>query len=1581
MMKRILSMLLALLMVVSILPAPGYAEDGNASADSAVLPVSADYSDDVGQYAVLNTAANLPFFDISFETPTTAFVDRYASVDDFSTDILFEIAAAEVVTETYTKKDVETGESTECILSSLWYRVNVVQGDALGELQDGFWILQNCLNEEYAYENPALILQDPPVADPEPTPTDKSDPDTGVVVSATLPADITLDVTPKAAAETGLGTDLIPAGRASLFYDVTLLQDGAEYQPEGGVTVTFPAAAIAESGLAAGEHYHVFHIHDGKIDMTEPALYNGGDITANFANLSIVGIAETAIPVNLYDQYGTYNKPETVDNLRMTINKDSVLLYNGYGVVVFAIELTDAEGIEITVTERITFNTTDFVMYGFEYEGSDPIFAAMASIYPYIVATDVSEPVDDSELQPTYENLMGTGSLAEFEEMFNSLSDEEKAALQASSFWAELQEHNNHLVYSHFYSVGTEAEFNAIKNQYSEAWNYIQSNETLKYYNDKHLERIRYVAEHPVIELELSDEVISVPLPSYTNAAGLMQTPTAPISAASNDAASPFRLLNLLTHRNTSSAPRDVNLAADGNNNGVALGKAVYDNNDGTYTVRLEAYTTGSKVTTVTTKQLPADIILVLDLSNSMTMYKMTGVAYQAVTSGTAGELALNYGTKEAVTVLVGDTYVPVTITGVGDAESREIYAVYEEVTSNFGYYQTSNYQASTLYTYITQNENNGNALYYKDNEGNYHKVTAKENGSNGGYPGYPGYGSTYTFSYYNSGTSGATTEIVSDVNAYSTVNSSTYTFYTKTSGTAYDSYTFTYDGEDGQVTKTYNYDDSIGVGTTPTYYVVSAGGEVSRAEALESAVTNFANQVAIKAKGSDGAVGGGDDIAHSVAIVGYSGSGQPNTGVYIGSTIDTYNDGVSTETYANALQDMSTTTGVNNINASINALRNTQGTYTYCGTEMALGILRAQPASRYVNDKGETIRTKVVIVFTDGAPSNGRTNTTNSDYNDPISDTYKIKNECGATVYTVGVLDGGSVTPIQPESNLNKFMHYMSSNYKNATSLNNSGDFTNEQYAVDGSSYYLLASNANDLNNIFTSIQSSATSGGSITELSTSTQIRDIISPYFKMPEGATTSSIKLYTADYTEANTWSTATEFKNGTVAISEDGKTIGVTGFNYKEHWVGTETDSSGVKYRGRKLIIEFPIVMEEDFLGGNGVDTNGDTSGIYADTNATDPIETFEVPHVDVALKDITNVANDKHIYLSNTVNLTDILDLYVDVNSDGIKDLQIVADGVNNDYVTLAYEVTLADQTVYTYTVPAGATWSEGTWTNLAGDTINMSAVELTADTVYSVTCNMSTYPVLDGADASRNQTKTASSSATIYVYKPVLTFQDAVKTPNVDSVSFETENYVSTVWKHNETVAGEQMDGEVPVLTLTYTPDADCVNGSGLVISNRDFHVNVAVTVNDENITGATTFVHANCDHAGCSFNANSGEFMIHMDTTDLTITKSGWQSIDENQTFIFDVTGPNGFEITVTINGNGSVTIKDLPIGTYYVTEQTEWSWRYTPVGGTEEITLKADPTQNVVSFVNTRNIIYWLSGDNVNENQFTVKPKTQE
>ena len=106
-----------------------------------------------------------------------------------------------------------------------------------------------------------------------------------------------------------------------------------------------------------------------------------------------------------------------------------------------------------------------------------------------------------------------------------------------------------------------------------------------------------------------------------------------------------------------------------------------------------------------------------------------------------------------------------------------------------------------------------------------------------------------------------------------------------------------------------------------------------------------------------------------------------------------------------------------------------------------------------------------------------------------------------------------------------------------------------------------------------------------------------------------------------------------------------------------------------------------------------------------------------------------------------------------------------------------------------------------------------------------------------------------------------------------------------------------------------------------------------------------------------------------------DLTITKSGADDIDENQSFIFKVTGIDAnntnISITVVIHGNDSVTIKDLPVGKYQVKEISDWSWRYSPKDPIKEVSVDADGT--AIPFENERTKIFWLDGNAYCDNRF--------
>ena len=121
--------------------------------------------------------------------------------------------------------------------------------------------------------------------------------------------------------------------------------------------------------------------------------------------------------------------------------------------------------------------------------------------------------------------------------------------------------------------------------------------------------------------------------------------------------------------------------------------------------------------------------------------------------------------------------------------------------------------------------------------------------------------------------------------------------------------------------------------------------------------------------------------------------------------------------------------------------------------------------------------------------------------------------------------------------------------------------------------------------------------------------------------------------------------------------------------------------------------------------------------------------------------------------------------------------------------------------------------------------------------------------------------------------------------------------------------------------------------------------------------------------------------------DVANLTIVKKGANTtLDKDLVFVFTVEGvtDSTFKRTVTIMGNNSVVLKDLPSGEYKVTEDSSWSWRYQPsyktgaIDATElEAGNKADLSKGdrQVVVTNKRTDESWLDGNAYCKNIFTV------
>lgn len=723
----------------------------------------------------------------------------------------------------------------------------------------------------------------------------------------------------------------------------------------------------------------------------------------------------------------------------------------------------------------------------------------------------------------------------------------------------------------------------------------------------------------------------------------------------------------------------------------------------------------------------------------------------------------------------------------------------------------------------------------------------------------------------------------------------------------------------------------------------------ISRLAALKNTVSTFADAVADKAKGADGRFGTEDDVNHRIAVVGFASDydyGYSNTEVFVGSNQYTYNAGGNNPSnadsaqshYASAFQDMNTQTGYYNVQASKNALDAEGGTITNLGLEMANGILDANPVQ-------EAERNRVIVVFTDGVP--GRSGYDSDVANAAINQARTAKNTNGATVYTVGIFGGADATSPGNKNGddtekANWFMQNVSSN----------------NGAVQDPSYYLSAGDTTALNSIFTQISNQISSPA--INLGAETVVRDILSPYFNLPEGTNAGSISLYTADYNgkekEFEERESVEPADGITATVNTGTETIEVSGFDFTANFV-SETIKPDDNTYGKKLIIEFDTVLDRSStFGGNGIPTNADTSGVYSGSEC---VEYFVSPTVDIPI-DFDFGTSDSTIYLSQNANaqsLVGVLDNYT-------------PNGTNNAHVNIVFTITGGSKTA-TLTYNAGN--RAGTW---SGD--NLSSLALTDCTDFTVSC---TVTPINGETVLEKDI--GPKTATIHVLRPTIVWKD-IEVYLGDTVDLNTA-FDSVSWTDaNTTHTALEATGTAPKIAYTYSiydGGLGSIGGDTYTPDRTDAcPINVSVTVGGMPKLDGYVTSYSSCDThpiGSHTLSVNSPEFYVHVETCSITITKLGYDENLQNggQTFLFEVVdGNNAVVATVAIGENGSATVVGLPVGTYTVREVNAWSWRYNAHGDVT-VTLNADSPTGTAEFENVVANSRWLSGDSFMRNLFSL------
>lgn len=237
--------------------------------------------------------------------------------------------------------------------------------------------------------------------------------------------------------------------------------------------------------------------------------------------------------------------------------------------------------------------------------------------------------------------------------------------------------------------------------------------------------------------------------------------------------------------------------------------------------------------------------------------------------------------------------------------------------------------------------------------------------------------------------------------------------------------------------------DDHMGGGDSP-----------KRIEALKNAANSFIDTIAKQNESIEGV-----NRQHKVAVVKFAGKKSSNIGN------SKYNDGGYSYNYTQVMKDLTDCSGgnVKALKDTIKKIDPAGATRADNGLELAKGITSGREDAK-----------KIIVFFTDGTP------TKQSNFDSEVANAAvtfaKDMKDSKATVYTIGIFSGAdpAAVPLKKgTSDVNKFMHAVSSNYPGATS------YTSDKLGTraENSDYYKSATNADELKKVFDDISQAITS------------------------------------------------------------------------------------------------------------------------------------------------------------------------------------------------------------------------------------------------------------------------------------------------------------------------------------------------------------------------------------------------------------------------------------------------------------------------------------------------------------------------
>ncbi|NLG30907.1 MAG: hypothetical protein GX551_07020 [Clostridiaceae bacterium] len=344
------------------------------------------------------------------------------------------------------------------------------------------------------------------------------------------------------------------------------------------------------------------------------------------------------------------------------------------------------------------------------------------------------------------------------------------------------------------------------------------------------------------------------------------------------------------------------------------------------------------------------------------------------------------------------------------------------------------------------------------------------------------------------------------------------------------------------------------------------------------------------------------------------------------------------------------------------------------------------------------------------------------------------------------------------------------------------------------------------------------------------------------------------------------------------------------------------------------------------------------------------------------------------VYLGNPVDVANAIHFKTN------DSISYQPDGSNNDHVDIRYDIydESGSTLLGSWLIPAGTSASGGSWSGAM-------VVPSEDKTVYKIQVTVA--PIYEGL----YEAETEETDFTVYRYRPLIETKDETLYLGQTTSILPTTHlhYEHLGWKCTDNADSTGISGIEPQLTLSpqylsgtvpgdltsYAPEEDSEFKVQVLWSNTGWpSLPQNVDVSDACWLKRDTEITEKGTNPDFKL-----PFWILVKTCSITVVKEpkAGTAISDYESFMIDVSDSQGRSWRLRVTSGETSMLTGLPIGSYTVTEDKVWSWKYkdviTPSGGHVTLAPNQDQDHAAVLVTNEKTIHQWITGESFVKNLF--------